>query len=400
MTAELGLLNKTSIVLAADSAATILNHNKVFNTADKLFSLSKTEPIGIMIYNNSNWMGVPFEIIIKSYVKYLENKSLKSLEDYQIDFMNFLKLFQKQHVNTSKIKENLENKFFQILDELKEFIDKKNIVVKDKSFEELLIDELIAFNEKFETGDIFLESLENITFELFEKKYIEDLTKIIKGFCNQNNVEYNDSNFKVIFYSIFLRFKIKFKADDDYTGVVIAGYGTDEIYPTICNLRVGDIIADEIKFEIKRIRKIDDEITSIIYPFAQREVIDTLIQGYSNDVKQIFTKNITSEFSKIKKQLLEKYTTINENELDEIFKNSISNINKNVIKHSKNYYISPLIKSVGFLRKEDLIELSEAFINITSMNKKTNNSLQSVGGPIDIAYITKHEGFVWVKKKN
>lgn len=400
MTAELGLLNKTSIVLAADSAATILNHNKVFNTADKLFSLSKTEPIGIMVYNNSNWLGVPFEIIIKSYTKHLEDKSLKSLKDYQVDFINFLKTFQKKYVNESKIKDSLENIFHHILDEFKEFIEKKKLVVKNKNFSELLIDELKMFNDKLEAGDSFLESLKNITFDLFKEKYQEDLNTIIKGFCNQNDVEYNDDILKIIFLSVYLKLKNKFKTEDDYTGVVIAGYGSNEIYPTICNLRIGLVIADEIKYEIKRIREINDENTSIIYPFAQRDVIDTLIQGYSNNIKQIFSKSITSEFDKIKKQLLEKYDTLNEHQLNEIFKNSETAINKNITNYSKNYYISPLIKSVGFLRKEDLIELSEAFINITSMNKKTNNSLQSVGGPIDIAYITKHEGFVWVKKKN
>jgi len=66
MTAEIGILNTTGVALAADSAVTI-GSSKVFNSADKLFSLSKHHPVGIMIYGNASFMGVPWETIIKIY---------------------------------------------------------------------------------------------------------------------------------------------------------------------------------------------------------------------------------------------------------------------------------------------------------------------------------------------
>jgi ATP-dependent protease HslVU (ClpYQ) peptidase subunit len=50
MTAELSILNKSGVVIAADSAVTIGRNNKVFNSATKLFKLSETQPIGLMIY--------------------------------------------------------------------------------------------------------------------------------------------------------------------------------------------------------------------------------------------------------------------------------------------------------------------------------------------------------------
>ena len=61
MTAEIALMNKSAIALAADSAVTIegAGSNKVFNTANKLFTLSKHHPIGIMYYNSTEFGGVP-----------------------------------------------------------------------------------------------------------------------------------------------------------------------------------------------------------------------------------------------------------------------------------------------------------------------------------------------------
>jgi hypothetical protein len=57
MTAEVAILNKSGIALAADSAVT-LGVGKTYNTADKLFALSKYHPVGIMIYSSASLMGI------------------------------------------------------------------------------------------------------------------------------------------------------------------------------------------------------------------------------------------------------------------------------------------------------------------------------------------------------
>src|SRR5438067_13845178 len=69
LTAEIAILNKGAVALAADSAVTIQigGGQKIYNTVNKLFTLSKYQPVGAMIYGNSEFMGVPWESIIKEY---------------------------------------------------------------------------------------------------------------------------------------------------------------------------------------------------------------------------------------------------------------------------------------------------------------------------------------------
>ncbi len=52
MTAEIAIMNKEAIALASDSAVTSIQENgqKIFTSANKLFSLSKYHPVGIMIF--------------------------------------------------------------------------------------------------------------------------------------------------------------------------------------------------------------------------------------------------------------------------------------------------------------------------------------------------------------
>ena len=85
MTAEVAILNKLAIALAADCAVTvqtIKGQAKVYNSANKLFALSRTQPVGIMIYGNAEFMGVPWETIIKECRRCLGEEAFPTIGEY------------------------------------------------------------------------------------------------------------------------------------------------------------------------------------------------------------------------------------------------------------------------------------------------------------------------------
>ena len=58
MTAEIAILNRTAVALAADSIVTLAGpkSSKTYDSAEKIFQLSRFQPIGLMIYNNALFM--------------------------------------------------------------------------------------------------------------------------------------------------------------------------------------------------------------------------------------------------------------------------------------------------------------------------------------------------------
>ena len=56
MTAEVAILNREAVALAADGAVTFmgLEGRKIYNT-NKLFALSMTEPIAVMVYGTGSF---------------------------------------------------------------------------------------------------------------------------------------------------------------------------------------------------------------------------------------------------------------------------------------------------------------------------------------------------------
>ena len=69
MTAEIAILNRTGVALAADSAATLMGGRsaKANNNADKLFHLCDGQPVGLLIFGSAEFMGVPLEPLVKEF---------------------------------------------------------------------------------------------------------------------------------------------------------------------------------------------------------------------------------------------------------------------------------------------------------------------------------------------
>ena len=68
--------------------------------------------------------------------------------------------------------------------------------------------------------------------------------------------------------------------------------------------------------------------------------------------------------------------------------------------HSSENYVSPVLSAVEMLSKDDLAHMAETLVSLTSFKRRMSLDLETVGGPIDVAVISKKDGFVWVKRKH
>jgi hypothetical protein len=55
---------------------------------------------------------------------------------------------------------------------------------------------------------------------------------------------------------------------------------------------------------------------------------------------------------------------------------------------------------VEVLPKDELASMAEALVNLTSFKRRVTAVAETVGGPIDVAVISKGDGFVWITRKH
>jgi hypothetical protein len=110
MTSEVVVMNRIGIALASDSAATVRidGRSKIYH-ADKLFMLSNCHPVGIMIYNNSSLLGVPWEIIIKLFRQHIGNRERDYLANYANEFIDYINSCR------NLFPEDIQHRYFSML---------------------------------------------------------------------------------------------------------------------------------------------------------------------------------------------------------------------------------------------------------------------------------------------
>lgn len=411
MTAVIGILNKNAIAIAADSAVTVSGDNgrKIYNTANKIFTLSKYHPVSVVIYNSANFITTPWEIIIKIYRDELKDKSFSKLRDYSVDFFKFLKekeFFTNPETSHHYFKsfiyhtfENLTN--LSIQKAIEDEVDLIPLKEKDriKIYQDNII-EILDYQITRAKDEDQLEDFKKLTIKRFNEIIRKDINEIIDHeFPDFKNIQIKNK------FNNFIYQYVKSKAFfNSWTGLVFAGYGDNEIYPSAISTRVSDIFDNKIRFYTDSIETINDGNDGSIMPFAQRDVIDTLISGISPEINDtLFStfNKVLSGYNNYLINLLEKKQPklakkLSKIDIESICNQFIDEIEEvKVIKH-----IRPTVSTVSILSKEDLAEMAESLIYLTYLKRRISSDEESVGGPVDVAVISKGDGFIWIKRKH
>lgn len=415
MTTEIAIMNKSGVALAADSAVTITltgtqgREHKIYNSANKLFTLSKYSPIGIMTYGNGSLMGIPWETIIKVYRKSLKNRTFKHLNEYCEDFFKFLDSFDiGEKAEEQYVKDNAINIFSRIRGELDDFVE-KNAKPQKLLSETEVIKQFHNIINRYHTD--FNKISENSVLSITKRTALNKLySKVI------NEVS------RYIFEKLPLTAVYKSKLESTVinaasvgpqkqSGIVIAGYGEEEIFPGCYDFDVAAVFAGKT---IKRNRNeniIDYDFNSAVIPFAQSDEVRTFMEGVGSFINDFFIKTFGSMMKKsfpekIANAIADKFN-LNQNQkqeaeniIEKMGSGAFDNIAQNLEQLKREKYIQPVIQATGFLNKGELATMAETLVNLVSFRKQVTLEAETVGGPIDVAVITKGDGFVWIKRKH
>lgn len=409
MTAVLGVLNKQAIAIAADSAVTLQNSfgRKVSNFANKIFTISKHHPVGVMLYNSASFMGVPWEIIIKLYRKKIGGNSFSKLQDYALDFLDFLKS-KNYFSDVETNKKYLSQIIFILFNHIEDVALKKAGAITEDTkviFTQYLLDELLTIEKTFSNNEKLSEFI-NYKFEDF-KEYSNDL---FDSFFNEViNVHFKEITIPDTFRETFEKVVFGIVGVEEkvttYTGLIFVGYGEEEIYPSIYPIFVSFVVDDKLRYYIDKNNKftVTEQNNATICSFAQTDVIDTILTGVDPNLEILFNRNLRETIIKYNDLLFKTLNPTNpelaENikKLDtDLFINEFSELNFQI---KKEKYIRPLMETVASLSKEDLAEMVESLVSLTSLKKRMTFAEESVGGPVDVAIISKGDGFIWIKRK-
>ncbi|WP_294608267.1 hypothetical protein [uncultured Roseovarius sp.] len=410
-----------SVVLAADSASTISYYDngklqqRYFKGANKVFQLSNAHPVGLMIYGNAEIMGVPWELVIKAFRKHLDNSSFDSVEGYAKAFQQFLNDSQQFFPKESR-DESFKNSI-----KIETAIccnDFNNRAADDAEFDEghqlATLEELLA-NLEFKNG-LDQEFLERLLHE-WPNDILEELKNDENGHFHQHFADRTDAQLrKIIELAITLKAK---KLHESPTGLVFAGFGDSSVYPEMYVAKnTGFLERELIMADIEK-ELISHGMDSYISGFAQSSMADTFIIGFDEqafgtiqgvqrqalpDVLDPFVTKLGGSIERTERGAVlkdgEGNVLFDEQSFSDVTTEALRPVGNKILGESRQNHGEPLERVISMLPVEEMAELAETMVDLQSLKEKVTRPSETVGGPVDVAIITKNEGLIWKKRKH
>ncbi|HEX2076599.1 MAG TPA: hypothetical protein VHG08_02790 [Longimicrobium sp.] len=411
MTAEIALLNKEAVALAADSAVTIQTEGgvKILPSANKIFTLSKYFPVGVMVYGNAQLMDVPWELLVKSYRKQLGTKYFPRLEDYARDLLRFLSespAFFPEEAQNEYILAVAQAIFGSVVEAIVQavgaIIAEKGQVTETEviGVEDEVIGQAHEGWEKFELAEGLAE--EFVTH--LKEKHFEALNALIEEVFEDLPLSGIHRD-QLLDLAIWVTCKFAKQPRPGEAGIVVAGYGENDVYPSIRSYRVAAVIENHLLYTKDRHHDVSTG-GAVVVPFAQSEMVYTFMEG----VEPYYQSTIENELEDVLKQFADtaakgcglqgKARQEFRKKLQAFSEQVRQNFRTKSKQYRREHFALPAISVTAVLPKDELAAMAESLVNLTFFRRRMSMAAETVGGPVDVAVISKGDGFIWIKRKH
>ncbi len=402
MTAEVAVLNKRGIALAADSAVTtgFRGREKIFTTASKIFTLSKVHPVGIMINGHVEHFGCPWEIIIKDFRAHLGDGKCDDLKGYVDRFSKALK--DKKFITEDGQRVSVIVAALSTISEVESRFSELRTKWNAKTLKTIL-EEMISHVNGKELVPGF-EDVKQRTFDAAYGSLVEDVM------TDERYSEYKTIPLacKSLFRAATFGAMTHQMGSQFATGIVIAGYGQEDLYPKLYELTVdggflGRVVCyDASSYDISTIKA-----GAAIATFAEDDTVKTFLSG-QNDAFRIFNIGMFTHLMQLlAEEVLTTHTQLDAgqrlvalNMIRRRMSEAFDDFEDELEDFAEKEFRSPVLEVLRTAPKETLAELAESMVSIASLRQRVSGELETVGGPVDVALISKGEGFIWIKRKH
>lgn len=407
MTAEVAILNRSAVALAADSALTVGrgSEQKTYHT-HKLFRLSEHEPIGIMVFNNASLLGVPWETIIKQYRKDLGVQRFESLSKYAQNFLVYLEgnsfLFPEVEQDKGAIRDVLAGFMFlrRGVDDSIEMMSHRRRRLQLKQIVEVLtiwVETTLEALEKLPLPPTYLPDHKRRVFA----RYVTAIETVIDEVFQTLplTVELRKKLRRVGLYLLLTSNRID---GDNYSGIVVAGFGDNDLFPAVEAFKINSVVLDKLRYGTILQNEITRDREVLVYAFAQSEVVRGFMEGITPEMEATIRKSLDAELQILGENLLKSLPRASKKIKDGILQEIGNTQTKvlNTLGESKSDSSNPVMEAVAVLPKAELATMAETLVNLTSFKRRVTLDVESVGGPIDVAVISRGDGFIWIKRKH
>ncbi len=424
MTSEVVLMNRQAVAMAADSAVTISGDRylKTYQSVDKLFPLVDGQPVAVMIYNNAEIMSTPWETVISLYREQSRGRPMETVAAYAEDFMEFLSgnpdLFPADHQDTEFFK--VVAVVFTVIAEefdyqVQQFQQSRAGKVRDhlSAIFEYVVGQIHADYERYpdDSPRAELPCFPGGMAEQVRRRYGAEIDQLIESLLSSLRAEFpglsvtEATRARLRDIGVFAATKDAFF--EHYTGVVFAGFGAREKFPSMRSYLTSSVILGILKRKRDRAADINADSGPVFQPFAQDRMIRTFLTGMDQYLRMFIFSETLKLSTGLVSDIVGRTPNLTDAQRSAIHKDysqnnlrlALTEFFRSVDNYQYAVHTRPILRAVNSLPKKELGETAASLIKLNSFQQKVMHSVETVGGPIDVAVITRNGGLEWKREK-
>ncbi|RIQ11117.1 hypothetical protein DY240_29850 [Jiangella rhizosphaerae] len=410
-------MNRSAVALAADSASTIATEQglKVYDSVNKLFELIKGRPVGVMIYNASDIAHRPWETVIKTYREDRCHMQFGTLDEYVNDLLDYMagqrKLFSEDQQGSAFLLNCLRTST-----ELRSRIDfvirggfARRTDLTEGRIRRIVKAQIDAFKAQVDEW-----APGPWADQLNERRLRQQHGSTIDSAINAvfQKLPMSDGTRTALKLALLRRFLRYDDGDTNYSGVVIAGFGQDEFYPKLREFRVKGLINDVLMAKDGAREDIDFTRPAYVDSFAQGDMVRSFTVGIQDRVRgemihfwEEWLSKAESRAEEMVSRVLPQLEDSEAKQLGAALGSLTSQGFSDFLSHMQGFenreVKGELLQSLAHLPKDEMGAMAESLVNLTTLKRRVSlRDAQTVGGAVDVAVVSRGDGFVWLKRKH
>jgi len=414
MTSEIAVMNQRAVALAADSAVTLIDGGAVVvrNDQRKLFNLANGLPVGLMFFGVADIMGHPWEQLIEYFQKKTKPTALPHIRDYSAKFTSMLDHLEeffpreRQKDDYKRLLASVYRYVFHLAQYLRETGGADRASVPDAAILEESIEHVWKIYQFREDGSPRRD------LPCFPPGFAAKISREYAGAVDEL-IAYGFSGFNLSpaamqhLRDIALFAVIKDLFLEDVTGLVFAGFGSDERYPVVVTYFLSAVIGGIVKRAEVSVDAIDSEIRSEIRLFADSEVTNAFIRGIDQELERRFYGTVQAMMTGLVDHVISAFPNVDPAQRDSVkkqFQGQIlpkyfSTFHALMGDYQQQAYINPVLRVLEIAGRQELAETARELVALNIFKKRIMAQHQTVGGAIDVAVISREGGFQWSNKQ-
>ena len=370
----------------------------------KLFTLSKYRPVGVMVYNNASLLGVPMETIIKLFRRRLGKKAYGTLREYGESLIQYLDgndvLFPND-VQDRYFLHAVETEFLRIWEEVSsEFVERG--VFGDGDGQANVAKDVIARRLEFwrsqQNADYFEVRASNVVGRI--SGGVNDV--VLRVFRGGAVGDEGVTMLREIANHIVEKDHFPL---DVFSGLVIAGFGEGEHFPVVQHIEIGGVYGGRLKVRPPTVDAVTGARPSDVMAFAYKDMVERFLVGVSGGFVG-YLEDATTFIREMPLRALETVPDLDGEEKERAAEavrrmaaDRAEEFKRTVRRGFEERWLK-IVDAVEALTISELAQVASTLVDLSSFEQQMSLDSETVGGPVDVAVISKGDGFIWIDRKH